>query len=438
MTSHASALTGTPPATATAARHPLAWVPTLYLAMGLPNVMVGVVAAIIYKNLGVDNETIALYTSQMYLPWVLKPLWAPLLEAYRSKRWWVISMQFLMAASLGMVAFCLPVADFFRLSLAFFWITGFASATQDTVADGVFMTTMPLRDQARYAGLQGMCWNLGAVIASGLLVSLTGWLHAQMGLDWAHCWMVVVSISAVAMAAFGLWHLRVLPPGGPSTVPGEGVAASFAAMRDAWATFFAKPHIWMMLAVIFFYRFGEGFVEKFGPLFLLDPRAAGGLGLDNQALGTINGTVGTIAFIAGAFLGGFLVARRTLPRSFFVLAVVLNVPHLTYFYLSYAMPDNVLWIGAVIALEKFGFGMGSVGHMLYMMQQVAPGPFKMTHYAMATGVMAMTKWSTGTVSGWVWGAVGHDYATFFGLVLAFSIPPIVLAWLAPFPHTETH
>jgi len=164
-------------------RHPFTWVPSLYLAMGLPNVMVGVVAAIIYKNLGVSNEDIALYTSQMYLPWVLKPLWAPLLEAYRTKRWWVISMQFTMAASLGLVAFCLPLDGFFRLSLAFFWITGFASATQDTVADGVFMTTMPLRDQARYAGLQGMCWNLGAVIASGLLVAFTGWLHRRLGLD---------------------------------------------------------------------------------------------------------------------------------------------------------------------------------------------------------------------------------------------------------------
>jgi PAT family beta-lactamase induction signal transducer AmpG len=190
----------------------------------------------------------------------------------------------------------------------------------------------------------------------------------------------------------------------------------------------------MMLAVIFFYRFGEGFIEKFGPLFLLDPRSAGGLGLDNAALGHINGTVGTIAFIAGAFLGGFLVARRTLPRSFFVLALVLNVPHLTFFYLATALPQDTLWVGTIVALEKFGFGMGSVGHMLYMMQQVAPGPFRMAHYAMATGVMAMTKWSTGSVSGWVWSAVGHDYATFFGLVLLFSLPPVVLAWLAPFPH----
>lgn len=417
-------------------RHPLAWVPSLYLAMGLPNVMVGVVSAIIFKNLGVSNEDIALYTSQMYLPWVLKPLWAPLLEAYGSKRRWVISMQFTMAASLGMVAFCLPLEDFFRLALAFFWITGFASATQDTVADGVFMTTMPLQDQARYAGLQGMCWNLGAVLGSGLLVSLTGWLHGEMGLPWVQCWMIVVAASALTMAGFGLWHLRVLPPGAPSSVQGRGAAAGFAALRDAWVSFFAKPHIWMMLAVIFFYRFGEGFIEKFGPLFLLDPRAAGGLGLDNQALGHINGTAGTIAFIAGAFVGGFLVARRTLPRSFFVLALVLNVPHLTYFYLSSAQPDGTLWIGAVVALEKFGFGMGSVGHMLYMMQQVSPGPFRMAHYAMATGVMALTKWSTGTVSGWVWGWVGHDYTVFFGLVLVFSLPPIVLAWLAPFPHAQ--
>ncbi|XHS77801.1 MFS transporter [Burkholderiaceae bacterium UC74_6] len=417
-------------------RHPLSWVPTLYLAMGLPNVMVGVVAAILYKNLGVSNEDIALYTSQMYLPWVLKPLWAPLLELGHSKRWWVISMQFLMMASLGAVAMCLPLEGFFRLSLAFFWITGFASATQDTCADGVFMTTVSKTDQARYAGLQGMCWNMGAVIASGLLVSLTGWLHDHQGMPWVQCWVIVVSGAAAAMGLFGLWHLRVLPPGSPSTLRGQGASAGLQATREAWVSFFAKPQIWMMLAVIFFYRFGEGFIEKFGPLFLLDDRAAGGLGLSNELLGHINGTVGTISFIAGAFLGGFLVARRTLPKSFFVLALVLNIPHLTYFYLSQTAPTDTVWIATIVAVEKFGFGMGSVGHMLYMMQQIAPGPMRMTHYAMATGVMALTKWATGTASGWLWGGVDHHYLSFFGWVLVFSVPPVVLAWFAPFPHKE--
>jgi len=419
-------------------RHPLAWVPTLYLAMGLPNVTVGVVAAILYKNLGVSNSDIAFYTSQMYLPWVLKPVWAPFLEPFRTKSWWVIAMQFTMMASLGLVAFCLPLDDFFRASLAFFWITGFASATQDIVADGVFMTTMPLRDQARYSGLQSMCWNLGAVIASGLLVSLTGWLHDRLGLSWVHCWMIVMGGTGLVMGGFGLWHVRVLPPGAPSAVQGQGIGATLPALRDSWVTFFRKPHIWMMLAVIFSYRFGEGFIEKFGPLFLLDPRSAGGLGLSNAALGTINGTVGTVAFIAGSFAGGFVVARRTLPRSFLLLALALNVPHLTYFYLASAAPDDLGLIAAVVALEKFGFGMGSIGHMLYMMQQVAPGPYKMTHYAFATGVMALTKWATGTTSGWVFDAVGHRYPTYFAFVLLVSVPPVLLAWRAPFPHRDPH
>ncbi len=416
-------------------RHPLTWVPSLYLAMGLPNVMVGVVAAIIYKNLGVPNEDIALYTSQMYLPWVLKPLWAPLLEPLRSQRWWIIRMQFLMMASLGAVAFCLPLEGFFRASLAFFWITGFASATQDTVADGIFMATMPAREQARYAGLQGMCWNLGAVLGSGLLVSATGLMHTRFELPWVQCWMVVMIATALLMGAFGIWHLRMLPPGPPASALAAGVG--LAAMREAWADFFRKPQIWMMLAVIFFYRFGEGFIEKFGPLFLLDPRSAGGLGLDNAALGTINGTVGTLAFIAGAFLGGFVAARLTLPRAFLLLALTLNLPHVTYFYLSQTLPESSWMIAGLVTIEKFGFGMGSVGHMLYMMQQVAPGRFRMAHYAMATGVMALTKWSTGTVSGWVWNTVGHDYRNFFLLVLLFSVPPVLLAWAAPFPHRES-
>lgn len=416
-----------------ALRHPLTWVPSLYLAMGLPNVTVGVVAAIIYKNLGVSNTDIALYTSQMYLPWVLKPLWSPFLEPFQTKRWWVIAMEFLMAAGLGAVAFCLPLDGFFRASLAFFWIIGFASATQDIVADGVFMTTVSIKDQARYSGLQGMCWNMGAVIASGLLVSLTGWLHNKAGLSWVHCWMIIMVGTGAVMAGFGAWHLRTLPTGEISALHGQGARAAWPALKESWVSFFQKPQIWLMLAVVFFYRFGEGFIEKFGPLFLLDPRSAGGLGLDNESLGHINGTVGTVAFIVGAFAGGFFVAKMTLRRSFFLLALALNVPHLTYYFLSHAMPTNVVVIGAIVAAEKFGFGMGSVGHMLYQMQQVAPGPFKMTHYAFATGVMAMTKWATGSISGWVYGLCGQHYATFFTFVLIASVPPIIFAWLAPFP-----
>ncbi|MBK9991745.1 MAG: MFS transporter [Verrucomicrobia bacterium] len=413
--------------------HLLLWVPTLYLAMGLPNVTVGAVAAIMYKNMGVSTETIAIYTSQLYLPWVLKPLWSPFLEPFRTKGFWVIAMQFVMMASLGLVAFSLPIPGFFAMSLAFFWITGFASATQDIVADGVFMTTASLKDQARYSGLQGMCWNMGAVIASGVLVSLTGKMHDDWGLSWQHCWMIIMGMVALIMGGFGIWHLRVLPPGEISPIQGHGMASAFRSLKESWVSFFQKPQIWFMIVVVFFYRFGEGFIEKIGPIFLLDAREAGGLGLSNQIQGMINGSVGTVAFIVGAFLGGFLASKMTLRRSFFILALSLNIPHLTYYYLSHAMPTEHAWIAGIVVIEKFGFGMGSVGHMLYMMQQIAPGAFRMTHYAFATGIMAMTKWLTGWISGPIFAHFEHSYAKFFTFVLIASIPPVILAFVAPFP-----
>lgn len=412
-------------------RHPLWWVPSLYLAMGLPNVAVGVVAAIVYKNLGVSNEDIVLYTSQLYLPWVLKPLWAPLLEPFRGQRWWILAMQLLMMGSLGAVALVLPLAGFFKLSLLFFWITGFASATQDIVADGIFMASTTPQQQARYAGLQGMCWNLGAVLGSGLLVSLTGWLNGR-GLPWVQAWMGVIALMALIMGGFALWHRHALPPGAPPPAQ-RGLRAAYRQLGESWASFFAKPQIWAMLAVVFFYRFAEGFIERFGPLFLLDPRASGGLGMGNESLGFIYGSAGTLAFIAGAFLGGFVAARLTLPRAFLLLACCLNLPHLSYWLLASWQPESLWMVSLLVAVEKFGFGMGSVGHMLYMMQQLAPGPFRMAHYAFATGVMALTKWVTGLLSAGLFAAVAGHYANFFALVLLLSLPPLWLAWRAPFP-----
>jgi PAT family beta-lactamase induction signal transducer AmpG len=415
------------------AKNPGFWVPSLYLAMGIPNVTVGAVSAIMYKNMGVSNTDIAIYTSQLYLPWVLKPLWAPLMEPFKTKRWWVLSMQFTMALVLGLIAFTLPIPSFFAASLAFFWIAGFASATQDIAADAVYMTTLSPAQQAKFVGIQGMCWNIGSVLSSGVLVWLTGQLHDNMGYDWAKSWMIVMGLIGGSMALLGVWHLKHLPEGEPSSLRGEGIGSGFKALAESWVSFFQKKEIWVMLVVTYFYRFGEGFIEKFGALFLLDARADGGLGLNNQAVGNIYGVVGTIGFILGALLGGFFAARRGLRRSFLFLAIALNVPHLTYFFLSYAMPESLTLIASVVTIEKFGFGFGSVGLMLYMMQQIAPGPFKMTHYAFATGVMGLTKWSTGWLSGHVYEWFQHNYLHFFGFVLLASVPPILLAWFAPFP-----
>jgi len=419
-----------------ARRHPLLWVPSLYFAMGIPNVTVSVLAAILYKNLGYSNEVIALATSQMYLPWALKPLWAPFMEPFRTKRFWAISMQFLIAALLGLIAFSLPLPGFFAMSLAFFWIVGFASATQDIAADAIYLTTLPPKAQARFIGVQSMFYHVGFVLAAGLLVTLTGRLHDDLGLDWPHAWMVIMAIIATIMLACGLWHSRMLPPGDSPRFPAPPFVAALDSLRETWRTFFQKPQIGMMLLVCFFYRFGEGFIEKFGPLFLLDPRTVGGLGLSNAAIGNIYGTLGTLGFLAGSVLGGLFAAKMTLRRSFLVLALAVNLPHVTYYLLSVGQPENLWLIATAVTIEKFGYGFGAVGHMLYMMQQIAPGPFRMTHYAFATAVMGLTKWASGSLSAGLYAATGHSYQLFFLFVLAASLPPILLAWLAPFPRSE--
>lgn len=412
---------------------PLRWVPSLYFAMGAPMITVSVVAAIMYKNLGVSNADIAFHTGFMYLPWTLKPLWAPMVEMFRTKKFFVITAELVIAVTLGCVAMALSLPSYMPWTIAFFWMTAFASATQDIAADGVYIASMSRREQALYAGVQGVAWNIGRIIASGLLVSFTGKLHDDVGLGWHEAWMIVMAILAAIMVASAVWHSKNLPIGGKAAEAPRNMAEAARVFADAFATFFKKDGIWGMIAFTFFYRFGEGLIEKIGPLFLLDDRSVGGLHLSNVELGKINGTYGTLGFILGASLGGLFSAKVGLRRSLLALVLALNVPHVTYLFLSQARPTDLTLITAVVTIEKFGYGLGSVGHMLYMMQQMAPGPYKTAHYAFATGIMGLCMMSTGMVSGYISEAMG--YQRFFMLVMAASALPIVAFWFAPF-HEE--
>jgi PAT family beta-lactamase induction signal transducer AmpG len=420
--------------------HPLLWVPSLYFAMGTPMIAVSVVAAILYKNLGLSNTDIATYTGAMYLPWVIKPLWAPLVELFRTKKFFVLAMEATLVVAFSLLAFALKLPAYLPLSVALFWIIGFSSATQDIAGDGVYLTSSTSKEQALYIGVQGAAWNLGRVLVSGSLVSLTkilfDWAAAGKPAPaagphpaWFTAWMVVMLLIAAIMGAAALWHFYFLPPGAKAPDAARTVAEALRTTGDAWASFFKKPRIWMMITAVFFYRFGEGFIEKIGPLFLLDPRSVGGLGLDNMVLGHIN-AIGTVVFVGGTLLGGLLAAKLTLRRVFVLLAFALNVPHITYFYLSHAMPTNLTWIGGVVLIEKFGYGLGTVGMMLYMMQELSPGRYRTAHYAFATGIMALNMMLTGMVSGRIQTAL--HYPSFFLFVLLASIPPVIIAWLAPF------
>lgn len=412
------------------------WIPSIYMTMGFPNIFVASAAAIMYRNLGMTTEQVVMYTSQLYLPWVLKPIWAPILESFGTKRRWVLAMQFILMTAFGFAALSLSGSHAVPLTLFFFWIIGFASATQDIAIDGIFMSATNSTEQARYAGVQNLCWNIGAVIASGIVVSLSGVLKKNFALSWPECWMMVLLICSLFIGISAIWHVATLPRTQTTVSSNYSFSDAFKSFGQAWHTFFAKPKIWTMLFVVFMYRFAEGFLEKISPLFLLDSRQLGGLGLDNQTLGTINGTFGTVAFIAGTIVASFVVSKMTLRRSFFILALSLNVPHLTYYWLSMDLPSSLAAISGAVLLEKFGYGIGSVGHMLYMVQQVSPGRFQMSHYAFATSVMALCKCVTGWGSGPLFMTFHHSYQTFFIFVLVMSIPPVLVAYFAPFSRGE--
>jgi PAT family beta-lactamase induction signal transducer AmpG len=354
---------------------------------------------------------------------------------FRTKRFFVLATELCMMVTLGCVALALPLPSFMPWTLAFFWITGFLSATQDIAGDGVYIGSCTHKEQALYVGVQGVCWNVGRIIASGLLVSFTGMLHDDMGYGWPGAWMIVMSILAAIMGAAALWHWRVLPAGGASRDAPKNVGDAGRTFVEAFVSFFQKKGIWAMIGFAFFYRFAEGLLDKIGPLFLLDSREVGGLGLSNFDLGAINGTYGTIGFIAGALLGGLFSARVGLKRALLILCLALNVPNATYFYLSHARPESLTLIASAVTFEKFGYGFGSVGHMLYMMQQMAPGRYKTAHYAFATGIMGLCMMSTGMVSGYLEEAVG--YQDFFLIVVVVSALPILGAWVAPFHVSET-
>src|SRR5437870_4361346 len=170
-----------PTKTAGARRNPWAWVPTLYLAEGLPYVVVMMVSVIMYKGLGVSNSDIALYTSWLYLPWVIKPLWSPLVDILKTRRMWIWMMQLFIGAGLAGVALMIPASHFFQYTLAFLWLLAFSSATHDIAADGFYMLATTQREQAFFVGIRSTFYRISMISGQGLLVILAGLIQSRTG-----------------------------------------------------------------------------------------------------------------------------------------------------------------------------------------------------------------------------------------------------------------
>jgi len=405
---------------------PSLWVPTLYFAEGLPFYAVNMMALIFFSRMGVSNVTITATVSLLGLPWSLKPLWSPFLEMYRTKKFFVILMEFLGGVSLGLLALCLPLPGFFRYSVALLAVIAFCSSTHDIAADGLYIASLSRKQQAAYAGWQGGFFNIARFVSQGGLLILAGYLETRMPV--ARAWMMIFATVGITLVVLSLFHARVLPTGGEERHSGD-LRAMLRTFWDVVISFFEKPHIWFLLLFVFLYRAGEGQVVKVGPLFLKAARDSGGLGLTTAQFGTIYGTFGTAAFILGSVLGGYFAAWLGLKRALLPLILVMNLPMLTYFYLSSQLPTNPVLITLAMSLEMFGYGFGFVGVMLVMMQEIAPGKYQTAHYAFANSLMNLGLVIPGAISGWVQTKIGYQH--FFLWVLISAVPAMILARFVP-------
>lgn len=422
------------------ARSPLAWVPTLYFAMGMPFVVLNMVSAVMFKDLQIADAQIAFWTSLIMWPWTIKFLWSPFLEIFRTKKFFVVTTQLLSGVLFGLAALTLHLPTFFAVTVAVFAVVAFSGATHDIAADGVYMSELNATDQAKYIGWQGAFYNLAKLVATGGLVWLAGWLYERFSAAgtetfdaYVQSWTIVMAILGIVLFALGIYHWKILPTGGAAAEK-HSLREGLHGLREVITDFFTKKHIWYYIAFIILYRLGEGFVMKIVPLFLKADTAVGGLGLSNQQIGLYYGTFGAGAFLLGSLLAGYYIAHRGLKRTLFTLCCIFNVPFVVYALLAWMQPSQMWIVGGGIILEYFGYGFGFVGLTLFMMQQVAPGRHQMAHYAFASGIMNLSVMMTGAVSGYLSDWLG--YAHFFVLVLLFTIPAFLITWFVPFTYTD--
>jgi PAT family beta-lactamase induction signal transducer AmpG len=402
-----------PPAT----RGPWTFLPTLYFAEGLPYAIINIVSTLLYVNMGVPNDTMTKWTSWLMWPWILKPLWAPLVDAYGTKRRWMLAMHAGMAVCCVAAGLLMSTQHFFFFTILAFFAGGLVSATYDIATDGFYMLALNERDQALYNGFRAGFYRLAMVFASGVLVFLAGSLEVSTG-SVARSWMVVLVVAGVLFVAALVYHGWVLPHPAADHPSRNAQAARSASFLEIIRAYFRQERIGVVIAFILFYRLGEAMLLKLVQPFLKQGRDVGGLGLSTSEVGIVYGTVGILALIGGGILGGWLIARYGLRRCIWPFVIAMHLPDLLFVYLAYVQPP-VAWSYPLVALEQFGYGLGFTVFTVYLMYSAA-GEFKTSHYAISTGIMAFGMWLATYWSGDLQQYLG--YRKFFILVCFLTIP----------------
>ena len=397
-----------------AQRSPWSWVPSLYFAEGLPYVIVMTVSVIMYKNFNLSNTEIAFYTGWLYLPWVIKPLWSPFVDLFKTKRWWITTMQMLVGIGFAAIAFTLNMPYMIELSLAFFWLMAFASATHDIAADGFYLLAVPDKDeQALFVGIRSTFYRISTIAGQGLLVLLAGYLiDSNMGI--ATAWTITFAVMAVVFIALFLYHRIMLPrpDSDHATSDDTSAKAILKGFVNTFITFFKKPYAISSIIFMLLYRLPEALLVKMTSPFLLDSAEQGGMGMTTLQVGMATGTVGVIGLTIGGILGGVCASHGGLKRWLWPMVTAISLPNIVYVIMAYTHP--ALWVvNALIFVEQFGYGFGFTAYMLFLIHY-AEGESTTAHYALCTAFMAMGMMIPGMAAGWLQEMLGYQH--FFILI----------------------
>ena len=387
-----------------------------------------------FKNMGMPNGMLAFYTSLLYLPWVIKPLWSPFVDIIKTKRWWILTMQILMSAAMLLLPFLLPQesgeaissSPLFFVTLLIFWITAFASATHDIAADGFYMLGLNPNKQAEFVGIRSTFYRLSSIFGQGILVALAGYLETRTS-DVHMAWKITLILSAVIFACVTLYHTRALPvPASDKTSDATTASEILKEFGRTFVTFFRKKGVLIAMLFMLLYRLPEAFLVKMMNPFLLDSAAEGGLGMSTQDVGIVYGTVGVAALTVGGILGGIAASRWGLKKSLWPMALSLTLPCLSFVFLAAYQPDNLWVIGSCVALDQFGYGFGFTAYMLYLIY-FSEGEFKTAHYSLCTAFMALSMMLPGLVAGYVQEWLG--YTSFFIFVMICCLVTVGVTFL---------
>ena len=398
-------------------RNPWAWIPTLYFAEGLPNIIVTGLSVVMYMQMGLTDAEVGLYTGWLALPWVIKPLWSPFIDLLKTKRWWVLTMQALIGASLAGIAFSIPTAFWFQATMCLFFLIAFCSATHDISADGFYMIELDDHNQAKYVGLRNTFYRLAIIFVNGMLVSLAGILQVVFRGQIRFTWALIFYGLAGLFIGLWLYHSHFMPRPTEDVHTKRTLTEVTSELKKMFITFFQKfdrRGTLIVMLFLLFYRFPEALLNTMTKTFMLRNNYAGGLGLSPQEYGLANGTVGLIGLLLGGIIGGILVSRDGMKRWLWPMVCAITLPDVVYIYLSYSLNSNLVVVSSCLFIEQFGYGLGFTVLTLYMLYY-SQGKYKTSHYSICTGISYLGLMLPGMLSGYIKDMVG--YRMFFIIVM---------------------